>query len=327
MDQKRATGKRMKRIFFMVATLMTVISCQQSSSDEFKWRWHDIRSLSILSDESILAGSRDGDLLVWNLATGDSQVTETANKGAIAAASGELVALVDAKKNLQILSRDEFTVLSEIETGAFAHSVSFSGQFLVVDQSLHGPLVFDVSRAGRKIEPVLLQGLEKVENSDEVALHLPSAKIAAGVLFKSGLFSPDYGLSVWKTDGSLLWQKGGEKGLINGLEFSPDGKLLVTADKAGWLKIWRVSDGKILQEKKLPRGFTAARFLHDGKRIVTGDFSGKLVVWSVDSLEAERTIQAQEEGYMPVIVMKDGRIVTGGSNGLIRIIDLTKQAQ
>ena len=314
-------------ILSIIVMLATVVSCQQPATGEFKWRWHDISSLSVLSDESILAGSRKGGMLVWNPITGESMLIPTENEGVFSTVSSGLIAFADNKKNLQILTKTDFSVKNSQITSAFVGRIAFSDGYLVVDQSLHGPLMFRVENDGNQLVPVTLLEIDKIDEAHNVAIHATSNVFASGVVFKSGLFNPDYGLSVWKTDGTLLWQKRGEKALFNGLEFSSDGKLIVTADKAGWLKIWRASDGKILQEKKQSRGFTAARFLDDGKSIVTGDFSGRLVVWSVESLEPEIIIQAQQEGYMPVILMKDGRIVTGGSSGLIKIIDLTKPVQ
>ncbi|TGL23757.1 hypothetical protein EHQ47_05035 [Leptospira bourretii] len=317
----------MKKKLYILILVMLIFCCHNDSLNEFKWNWHGISTLSLINSQTLLAGSRDGGLLIWHFNTGESENISTENKGIYASFSFGLIAFVDNKKNLCILSLNDFTIKSRLKTKSFANSIAFVHDLLVLDQSGQGPLLYRVKSNGSKIYPVALMQQREIEESHGVALHAQSDHIASGVIFRgSGLFNPEYGLSVWKTGGKLLWQKGGLKGLINGLEFSKDGKLIVSADKAGWLKVWRVADGKVLSEKRHTRGFTAVKFLSDGKHVVTGDFNGDLILWSLDSLEQERIIPTQQKIYMPLYMLENDQVVTGGTDGLLKITDLNPKA-
>ena len=62
--------------------------------------------------------------------------------------------------------------------------------------------------------------------------------------------------------------------------FSPDGQRLVTAGQQAPIRIWRVSDGRLLNSFRAVAGTTfSAEFSPDGRRVITSGVDGPVRIW------------------------------------------------
>lgn len=68
---------------------------------------------------------------------------------------------------------------------------------------------------------------------------------------------------------------------IGSLNWSPDGRQLVSADWNGELRIWDAQKRKRVAEAKQPDAVSALAWIDD--RVVTGSWDGRIRVWSVES--------------------------------------------
>ena len=101
--------------------------------------------------------------------------------------------------------------------------------------------------------------------------------------------------------------------------FTEDGRLLVTADEDGGVRVWDVASGAQRATFKAPRRVYNVRPSRDGRWLaISGDFNGALV-WSLDSgSAAPRTFggtNVQDAGFSP-----DGRLFyTAGGDKSLRL--------
>ncbi|HEX8494980.1 MAG TPA: WD40 repeat domain-containing protein [Pyrinomonadaceae bacterium] len=112
-------------------------------------------------------------------------------------------------------------------------------------------------------------------------------------------FSPDQNLvasgsgngtvQLWDAKtGRFLWRADAHKDSVTAVEFSPDGKTIVSAaspkDGEDEIKLLRVEDGQVI--KKLegkPCTVVAIKFADDGKLLRTGNLDGNVSEWNLDT--------------------------------------------
>jgi WD40 repeat protein len=109
-------------------------------------------------------------------------------------------------------------------------------------------------------------------------------------------------------------------GIVNAVEFSPDGKLIVSADdKSGSITLW---EGRSLEPLRSVRGSRAVGgpiFSPDGSHLFATSIPGMIVRWNT----ATWTIDAEIDTGMPIgrliAISPDGStLVAGNSQGIVR---------
>jgi WD40 repeat protein len=108
-----------------------------------------------------------------------------------------------------------------------------------------------------------------------------------------------------------------QAGMINALEFSPDGSVFITASADHTACVWQVKDGRQQFCVDSPGAVKDATFTLDGKLIVTGDDTGEVLI--VDAVTGEvqdrfnykvpiRDVNVSPNGNSLAIARDDGRI-------------------
>jgi WD40 repeat protein/DNA-binding SARP family transcriptional activator len=104
------------------------------------------------------------------------------------------------------------------------------------------------------------------------------------------------------------------------VEFSPDGKHLVTASEDGTARIWNADDGRL--ERRLSghaEGVVTASYSPDGKLLVTAGKDGTARVWHVSD-GSSRVLRGHRGALTSAAFNRRGdRIVTSGVDGTVRV--------
>jgi WD40 repeat protein/beta-lactamase regulating signal transducer with metallopeptidase domain len=117
----------------------------------------------------------------------------------------------------------------------------------------------------------------------------------------------DRSVRIWKLDtGELLHQLRGSERIIRTVAFQPKGPLLASAGDEPVVRVWDVQAGaQVKTLRGLSPTVTSIRFSPDGKLLAGCSFrqkgpkqwQGEVVVWDVESGQAVRIVESQDNGY------------------------------
>jgi hypothetical protein len=122
----------------------------------------------------------------------------------------------------------------------------------------------------------------------------------------------------------------GHTAAVRALQFSADGKLLLSGSHDNTLRLWNAAEGKLLKTLRGHGGWVrACAFGTDGHLVLSGSHDNKAKIWSVAGYEEVRVARARVfEGHADAVLSArfspDGReILTASRDRTARLWDLT----
>ncbi len=94
------------------------------------------------------------------------------------------------------------------------------------------------------------------------------------------------------------------QGRVAGLDYSDDGRWIVTAGKDATIKVWDAAQHSLIRTIELDDGGATALALY-GKRALTGHANGKVVLWGLERGEKLATVQRNEANIWAVAFLGD----------------------
>ncbi|MEG3956800.1 WD40 repeat domain-containing protein, partial [Microcoleus sp. herbarium2] len=116
---------------------------------------------------------------------------------------------------------------------------------------------------------------------------------------------------------------GGHTKLVNGVSFSPNGKLLATGSSDNTVKLWDTSTGK---EIKTLTGHTKpvyrVSFSPNGKLLATGSADNTVKLWDTSTGKEIKTLTGHTNSVYAVSVSPDGKLLaTGSADNTVKLWD------
>lgn len=151
-----------------------------------------------------------------------------------------------------------------------------------------------------------------------VAFHPDGERIASG--------DEENLIKLWRSNGKVLHtfsltspspapataNAAGEKAESGGIDFSPDGQLMVAANDAiPEAKVWRLDGTLVATLSGHQKGITGIRFSPNGQQIATASWDGTVKLWTVDG-RLIHTFQGQTDLY-DVVFSPDGKLLAAAS--------------
>lgn len=207
--------------------------------------------------------------------------------------------------------------LSQDPAGSFALPLAFSsdGHRLVTQRrvaGVYGSVTVWETATGKKIKTV--------DHSGDVraAALSPDGRMLA-------LQAADRTIVVKDVDTSRVLQQfsltlSPETGRTTGIRFSPDNRLLATADSENLVRLWDLHTGR---EAKSYRG-TAVDFGHDGKTLAVGVMDGTPLLRNLDNGTETTFSSGGTTAIVDLAVTSDGRkALVAMEDGTVKLWDLT----
>ena len=199
----------------------------------------------------------------------------------------------------------------------YARSLKFSqnGSLLVMGGGRGGKLghavVWDV-KSGRRITEVGKE-FDQVMSADISADH---KMVAIG--------SPSKKVKCYDTaTGEELYVISKHTEWILGVDFSPDGVLLATSDRNGNVMVWEAESGGefyVLGQHKA--ACTDLAWRSDSNLLASCSTDGTISLWEMNEGKQVKNWAAHGGGVQSVSFTPDGKVVSSGNDGLVRVWDV-----
>lgn len=108
---------------------------------------------------------------------------------------------------------------------------------------------------------------------------------------------------------------------VQSVAFAPESRRMATASDDGVVRVWQVTDGRLMFDLFAHEGsVSAVTFSPDGRFLASGDVFGKICVWDAGTGRLIRTIDALTALVMALAFSPDGKtLVSGGADRAVRL--------
>jgi WD40 repeat protein len=253
------------------------------------WVW----TVVISPDERFIAsGDYNGELIIWNGDTGGSVTlgqTIKAHSAAIYSVDfspdGEVLATGSVDKVIKLWSTQSWKQQGiPINCSDYVHCIRYSpsGEHLAIATSVDIQIWNPVNK--ERIKTL------KAHTEFNSAWNNSLAWTSDGRWLLSAGSNPDPTIRAWDT---LTWEQVGSpcrgnitKG-INNFAVNPTGTLVASVSHDHYVRLWRLSDRRIIASFKHSNTVCCVTFSTDGKHILSGGLDKKISQWAVPSLDSK----------------------------------------
>jgi len=283
-----------------------------------------IETLAFTADSKTLAsGSRDGTVIVWDVANRTPQLTVDGHTGSVTA-----LRFLENDKTLFSVSSDGIVRIWNTDTGAekfiktnwYAYTIAFpqDGKTVAFRGSSNEIQIWDVDNDK-------LVHTFKTEHKDSInvlAFSPDGNTIASG--------GRDGTLEVWDVSARQRFATlDSHTDTVNGVLFSPQGKMFASASRDGKVQLWDILTGKkavLLTEPN--RGVNALAFSPDGKTLVSGRLDGPIQVWDTTTHQHLGDFINAAGSVDSLAFSPDGKILASGLyDGSIRLWNVNSKTK
>lgn len=290
--------------------------------------------------QRIVSGGWDQTARVWDAANGTELRTLVGHRGAVLSVAfspdGQTIITGSQDHQVKVWDAANGAVLHTLRGhGASVFSVGFSadGKRIISGSGDQTARVWDAA-SGEELQAFKGHGSQ----IGSVALSPDGRRLVTGG--GAVRFSPDgrfFDAIVEEHPTAKVWDAGGglevvtlegHTGAVSSVDFSADGRLVVSGSFDGTARVWDVlSRREVRRVSGRGAPIRAVAWFPDGQRFVTGSFDRTASVWDIASGKELHKLEGHTAEVFSVAVSPDGRrIATGSWDGKVKLWDTATSA-
>jgi hypothetical protein len=135
--------------------------------------------------------------------------------------------------------------------------------------------------------------------------------------------SKDRTIKIWDFNGTLLRDFTGHRRDVMAVDFSSDGKRIISGSADGTVKEWDIETGTVIRSIDAHDGWVrTVAYNHNSTLIASGGDDGKINIWNRSSGELQNSIIAHGSWLETLSFSPDGRyIVSGGHDNYLVVVN------
>ena len=279
----------------------------------------NVNSVAFSPGGQILAsGSLDGTVILWRVSDGKLMHSLMKNAGSVKSVAfspdGQVLASGSSDGALQLWRVSDGQPMHFMKNGSSVNSVAFSpdSQVLIYGSS-DGTVGLWRVNDGVPLNSYSFGGDRDIILSVAVSPEAVSPEDKAMVIAR---FSGRIGLRRI-SDFTPLITLEEVPGAVYSVAFSPDGRTIASGSDNGKTRLWRVSDGELLNTLGASRGSNniySVAFSPNGRTMASGTSASTIRLWDVADGRLLQTLGGHASAVNSVAFSPDGRMLASGSS-------------
>lgn len=232
-------------------------------------------------DKWVASGSADNTVRVWDIATGNEQITLTGHNEPVSdlawSPNGALFATSSADGSIRIWDLETQQVLTVFETSGWINSIAWSpdGRSLVSGGNDSQLRIWDIDKE------------RQLHSLDDKSPIWDVAWITDAVIASAGATNQ---IHLWNTsNGETLRILKGHSAIIHGIACSPDKTMVVSVSGDLTARIWDINTGELIETLKGHTNWVwSVDWSSNGGLIASAGREGIVRLWNTNDLISER---------------------------------------
>ncbi|MEH2293304.1 serine/threonine-protein kinase [Nostoc sp.] len=269
-----------------------------------------VSSLAISPNgQTLVSGSGDRSIKIWNLQTGGLKTTLSLHTDAVTS-----VAISPDGKTLISGSKDGTIKIWNLDNGSLKNTLT--GHKDVVNSVAINP-DGETLVSGSADKTIKIWNLQTGKLKNTLTGHTKSVWRVAfspdGKTLVSGSY--DNTIKIWNLQPpSLKATLTGHTDLVYSLAITPDGKTLVSGSADKTIKIWNLQTGELKNTLNWHKyGVTSVAISPDGQTLVSGSFDNTIKIWNLQTGELKNTLTGHTDLVYAIAISPDGQTLVSGS--------------
>jgi hypothetical protein len=280
----------------------------------------EVRSVAFSPDGRFLAaGSWDKMVRIWDTQTWQLRKALEADKLEVFAiaftADGKSLVSGGWDGSIKVWDTATLQLRLTLDHGQYVNAIAISGQTLVSGGTDSGFKSWDLETGKQSA------ALVQMKNISSFAFAPSGSPLAVG-------FTDSKDIGLWKTWTSELVIGPSLKSDAPtvGLAFSPDGRILASAEELKSITLWAVDNTKLGSSAKPIKsliGHTewpiAVAFSPDGRLLASGGFDNTVKLWNPHTAQVLRTLSGHSGEVGSIAFSPDGSLLASGGDNTVRL--------